>query len=424
MIRKKTLSIFIVITLLLLGSTIGLYIVTFNKDPYVPSVKGEPVAIDTHATSESVSSLTDAINIFSCSLFEKLCNEREGNHFFSPYSVFVALSMTYEGAKNATADELHDMLRFPQNNDTMLCSFGRIYNLLNQKKQYTLNTANALWVKHNYPFLPSYLDFIEHYYMGKATEVDFNDPLTSSQLINDWVSEQTNGKITDLVTADSIDPLTALILTNAIYFKGTWVYEFDPDLTTDAEFRLPSDEIITVPMMHTSKEISCNYTENEDVQILELPYKGDKVSMIVILPKRNDITVAERMITPTTLSMFIHNLHDRSVDVSMPKFLFKTEYSLKNTLIDLGLNVSFTPYADFSGMTGQKDLCIDKVVHKAFIEVNEEGTEAAAATSVQMVLTSIPETTRFTADHPFVFLLYHKETGMILFMGRVIDPSS
>jgi len=424
MIRKKPISILFIIILLIFGSTIGLYYISFNQNLTVPSIRGEPLAIDIHATSESVSSLTDAINNFSCNLFEKLCNDREGNHFFSPYSVFVALAMTYEGSKNYTADEFHDVLSVPQNNDTMLCSFGRIHNLLNQKKQYTLKTANALWIKHDYPFLSSYLDFIEHYYMGKATEVDFKDPFASSQLINDWVSEQTNGKITDLVTADSIDPLTTLILTNAIYFKGTWIYEFDPNLTMDADFRLPSADVIKVPMMHTAKEISCNYTENEDVQIIELPYKGDTVSMFVILPKKNDITLAEHMITSTDVSMWTQNLYERSLDVSLPKFLIKTEYSLKNTLIDLGLNVSFTPYADFSGMTGQKDLYIDKVMHKAFIEVNEEGTEAAAATSVHMLLNSVPETTQFTADHPFVFLLYHKEARMILFMGRVIDPST
>ena len=420
MLRKKTLSILFVTLLLLIGVGIGLYFSVFNSN--LP-VKGQPLAIDTNATSESVASLSDSINIFSCDLFEKLCEDHSKNQFFSPYSIFVALAMTYEGAQNETAEELYELLHFPQQNDTMLCSFGRIYNLLNQKKEYTLNTANALWVKQDYPFLPSYLDFIENYYMGKATEVDFTDAESSAELINGWVSEQTNGKITDLVTPDSIDPLTALILTNAIYFKGTWVYEFDPDKTVDSDFQTLSGETVTVPMMHTPSDLSFNYSETDDVQIIELPYKGEKVSMIIILPKENNISLAEKMVNSEDMSTWIQNLHEQSVEVSMPKFTCKTEYSLKNILIDMGLNVSFTPFADFSGMTGQKDLSIDKVLHKAFVEVNEEGTEAAAATSVHMVLTSVPQTTRFDADHPFVFLLYHKETGTILFMGEILDPS-
>jgi len=420
MFSKKIISIFSVILLIIItAATVCYYI---RNDP-IHSVKGESVAIDTNATSDSIASLSEAMNSFSCELFQKIHDDNPKNRFFSPYSIFVALAMTYEGAKEETADELNRLLHFPQQNDTMLCSFGRIYNLLNQKKDYTLQTANALWIKQGYPFLTEYLVFIEHYYMGKATEVDFSDPQGSSQLINNWVSEQTYGRITDLVTPGSIDPLTALILTNAIYFKGTWVHEFDHDATIESDFWTSPEETILVPMMHTSSEITCNYTETDDAQIIELPYKGEKVSMIIILPKENNIPSVETMITTSNISSWIQDFNDVSIGVSLPRFTFKTEYSLKDVLIDMGLDVSFTQDADFSGMTGQKDLTIDKVIHKAFIEVNEEGTEAAAATSVHMVLTSVPQTMRFIADHPFVFLIYHKETGTILFIGEVIDPS-
>jgi serpin B len=420
MIRRRTILIFFVAASILIASMTGIYFILWNDNQIV---KGEPLAIDTNATVESVASLSDDINSFSCDLFGNLCNDESKNHFFSPYSIFVALSMTYEGAEGQTAEELYNLLHFSQHDDTTLCSFGRIYNLLNQKKEYTLNTANALWIKEDYPFLPEYLNFIEHYYMGKATEVDFSDRDATSELINEWVSEKTNSKITDLVTPDSIDPLTALILTNAIYFKGTWVHEFDPEKTVDSEFRVSPVESVTVPMMTTDSDISCNYTETDTVQIIELPYKEEKVSLIIMLPKENNISLAEELVTPNMIPSILQEFHEESVRVSIPKFTFKTEYSLKETLSAMGLNISFTPAADFSGMTGQKDLSIDKVIHKAFIEVNEEGTEAAAATSVHMVLTSVPQTTQFIADHPFAFILYHKETGTILFMGEVNDPS-
>ncbi len=421
MFWNKTLSIVIVTIFVMAAVVTGFY---YTMDSSTSSVQGQPVAIDTNATAESVASLAEAINVFSCHLFQKLIGERGENHFFSPYSVFVALAMTYEGAQYETADELYQLLNVPQHNDTMLCSFGRIYNLLNQKKEYTLQTANALWVKEDYPFLPEYLNFIENYYMGKATEVDFTNPQSSSQSINNWASEQTNGKITDLVSPDSIDPLTALILTNAIYFKGTWIHEFDPAATFNSDFEITPERTITVPMMHTSLEINCNYTETDDAQIIELPYKGEKISIIIVLPKENNISLAETMITPSNISTWVRDFNDILVDVSLPKFTFKTEYDLKKILIDMGLNTSFTQNADFSGMTGQKDLMIDKVIHKAFIEVNEEGTEAAAATTVHMVLTSVPQTIQFDANHPFVYFLYDRETGTILFMGEVVDPSN
>jgi len=420
MFQRKTPLILGLAIIIMLASITSIYYIMSNNPS---SVKGEPLAIDTYATVESVSSLSEAINDFSCNLFKEIGTKSDQNHFFSPYSIFVALAMTYEGAQDQTAEELNNLLLFPQNDETSLCSFGRIYNLLNQKKEYTLNTANALWVKMDFPFLEDYLNFIKNYYMGKATEVDFSNADSASKMINDWVASQTNNKITDLVSPDSIDPLTALILTNAIYFKGTWVHEFDPELTIDSDFELASGELVTVPMMHTDSEISCNYTETDDAQILELPYKGNTVSMIIILPKTNNISIAKETINPEIISSFVNDFSERSIDVSLPKFSTKTEYSLKETLIDMGLNVSFTPSADFSGITGHKDLFIDKVIHKAYIEVNEEGTEAAAATSVHMVLTSMPMTTTFHADHPFVFVLYHKETGTILFIGELNDPS-
>lgn len=381
-------------------------------------------AVDTYATDESVSSLSELINGFSFDIYNELIVGNDENIFFSPYSIFVALAMTYEGARSTTADEMFDVLGFPQNDTVNLCSFGRIYNLLNIDKEYTLNTANALWIKEGYPFLTEYLQFIENYYMGKSTEVDFTKSEEAANLINTWVEDNTGGKIKDLIDSSNLDAFTAMILTNAIYFKGDWLNQFDSDLTTDSYFELSDGSSASVPMMSFSdSDLEFNYLDNGDLQILELPYNGNDLSMIVILPKENNITAIEKMITLDNLTNWKDSMYATEVTVHFPKFTIETEYSLKEYLIDLGMNVPFSSaYADFSGMTGRKDLYIDKVKHKAFIEVNEEGTEAAAATSVEMKFTSTPDFLEFNADHPFIYLIQHKETDTILFMGRLSNP--
>ena len=388
-------------------------------------VKGEPLAIDTYATEESVALLSEAMDGFSFDLYAQLSNGTDqGNLFFSPYSVFVALAMTYEGASGDTADEMAAVLHVPQGNETMLCSFGRIYNLLNQDKEYTLSTANALWMKEGYPFLQSYLDYIDHYYMGKATPVNFSDASGATALINQWIEEQTKEKIKDLIAEGDIHPLTALILTNAIYFKGLWTYQFDVASTMDGDFKLSSGDVIQTPMMRYAESDMClNYSETEDVQILELPYKGDALSMIVILPKEKDLAEIEAHLDYETFTAWKENLTQQTVDVVFPRFTMETEFSLKDVLMALGMRTCFSMDADFSGMTGHQELFIEKVRHKAFIEVTEEGTEAAAATSVHMALKYAPSMIEFHADHPFLFLIQHKETGTILFMGRMTIPT-
>jgi serpin B len=212
-----------------------------------------------------------------------------------------------------------------------------------------------------------------------------------------------------------------MILTNAIYFKGLWEHEFDPDNTQDKDFEISPGNNKSAPMMSISKK-TFNYTETDDVQILELDYAGDDVSMILVLPKKNNISIAEKAVNPTALEEWKESFDKIEVDVTIPKFKLETKYDLKKYLQKMGMIVSFTSNADFSGMTGYKDLFIKKVAHKAFIEVNEEGTEAAAATGVIMQLTAVIDTVSFNADHPFLFLIQHKETGNILFMGKIVDP--
>ena len=388
---------------------------------FYPQVPSQPLAIDTYASEESVSTLSDYINDFSFDLYQRLNINNNENLFFSPYSIFVALAMTYEGSSNDTAEEMKNVLQFPQNNETLLCSFGRIYNLLNQHKEYTLSTANALWTQEGYPFLLNYLNFIDNYYMGKATDVDFSNAEIAAQEINQWVEKHTNGKIKDFLAGSDIHPLTKLILTNAIYFKGDWLYQFNREYTNELDFKISPDKTVKVPMMSLSGA-ELNYTENDYVQILKMPYKGEELSMIIVLPKENNITDVEKIINRDVLNSWLGSFSQTNVDVSLPKFTMETEYRLKEYLIDMGMQIPFTMDADFSGMTGNQDLYIEKVIHKAFVEVNEEGTEAAGATSVHVVLKSIPQSVIFNADHPFMFLIQHKETGTILFIGKVTNP--
>jgi len=418
--NNKVTRIIIISTITILLLTSILYIVIFSYS----TVTAQPRAVDTYATNESVENLSDLINNFSFKVYNQLISDNTENIFFSPYSIFVALAMTYEGARNETADEMHSVLEFPQNDTVTLCSFGRIYNLLNINKDYTLNTANAIWIKKGYPFLEEYLKFIENYYMGKTTEIDFNNPEEATKIINQWIEKNTGGKIKDLITKEDIHRYLTMILTNAIYFKGDWLNKFDKDLTTDKDFELSDGTIISVPMMTLYEtKLKFNYTETNDLQILELPYKGSKLSMIIVLPKENNISIAEKKLSRKNLYKWINSMNETNIEILLPKFKLETEYSLKNYLANLGMVSPFTLNADFSGMTGKKDLFIEKIKHKAFLEVNEEGTEAAAATSVHMALTALPEYTVFNADHPFIFLILHKETGNILFMGRLSNPA-
>ena len=380
------------------------------------------------ATLKDADSVVGANNQFALDLYSKYKSEK-GNIFFSPYSISTALAMTYEGAKGQTAEEMQDVFYFPENDDERRSGYAGLYNELNKKdKEYKLSTANALWAQQDFVFLDNYFDIVEEYYGGKVTNLDFIRKAEESRtIINDWVEDNTNDKIKDLIPSGVINSMTKLILTNAIYFKGEWVKQFNKDYTSDQDFRVASDEVVKVPMMQCAyDEAEFNYTENSELQILELPYSGDDLSMLIFLPKDDNITTFEDSITVERLTKWKKDLREQEVNVFIPRFKFETKYFMADTLKEMGMPTAFSAdSADFSGMTGKRDLFISAVIHQAFVEVNEEGTEAAAATAVVMELTSVAEPApipTFRADHPFVFMIQEKETGSILFMGRVSDP--
>ncbi len=419
---KKNQILSIIIALIIIGAAFFIAIqYQLSKD----ITEEEKISDDDTPTAVGNLSFNDAVNAFAFNFFKELNND--SNVFISPYSIFTALAMTYEGAKGETANEMADVLNVEQDNASFHEYMKNLYEVLNEKnEEYNVSTANALWVKENYRLLESYLDVIRNYYGGDATEVDFNNPEEAADIINKWVENNTNGLIKDLILPDYLNIMTVLILTNAIYFKGIWEVQFDPVNTTDRDFEISSSVSVKVPTMTlVDTDYFFNYTETDDLQILELQYSGDDLSMIILLPKDKDFSTVIDTVNEDSFSEWRESMVEKNVDIYLPKFKVETKYQLNEYLKQLGMVIPFTYSADFSGMNGYKELFISRVVHKAFIDVNEEGTEAAAATAVIMERLIIePSRIVFDCNHPFMYLIQHKQTGTILFMGTITDPSA
>jgi len=397
--------------------------------PYQPDQP--PKADDTGSTQQGIQEVVNANNQFAFEFYSEINKNEQGNIFYSPYSISAALAMTYEGAKGQTADEMKSVFHFPENN-VLRPNFAAIYNNINNKdKEYKLSTGNALWAQQDYPFLQDYLTTVEKYYGGKAANLDFDiETEKSRQTINTFIEEQTNYKIKDLIPQGALKSNAILVLTNAIYFKGTWVKQFDKKDTKDEDFSTNSGQRVKTPMMRlTGEDAEFNYAETDEIQILEMPYDGEDLSMLIILPKENNLGSIEKSLNSEKLTEWRNMLNEQRVDIYIPKFKFETKYFMKNTLIAMGMSTAFRDgAADFSGMidtTDTKDSpFIQDAIHQAFVEVNEEGTEAAAATAVIIGIESLgPRIPIFRADHPFIFVIQEKETGNILFLGRVSDPT-
>ena len=381
-------------------------------------------------------------NKFALELYAKL-RSSEGNLFFSPYSISTALAMAHAGARGQTEAQMARVLHFPviAKTGTELSStlipekqrfasmFGKIIKDLNnrgKKGGYELRVANALWGQEGYEFLEEFLELIETNYGGRLNEVDFVKAAeTARKTINTWVEKETNDKIKNLIQKGVLDSMTRLVLTNAIYFKGNWARQFKEDRTKDAPFTLANGKKVDVAMMNQTAEF--NYMETEDFQGLGLPYVDDELSMIILLSKEFDgLDEFEKTFTAENISKWLGKLRNRKVIVSIPKFKMTSQFALASVLKSMGMIDAFSPNADFSGMNGRRDLFISAVIHKAYVDVNEEGTEAAAATAVTMKLTSVgpAQIPVFRADHPFLFLIRDNHSGSILFIGRVMNPNS
>jgi len=375
----------------------------------------------------------EADNRFAFDLYAKLRHDQNltgRNLFFSPYSISTAFALTYEGARSVTADEIRTAFHLPADDQTRREGFAGLSADLNRGS--TIRTANALWANANYSFLPEYTGTAKKYYAADTRNLDFGkDPEGSRAVINGWVENQTEGKIQELLPVRSLDPLTALVITNAVYFKGSWEKEFNKAKTGNSSFWVSRDRDIDVPMMYLwDKDALYQYGETGGVRILKLPYSnssGKKLSMLVLLPESESLDPAENLITEWGLTQVRGSLEPRKVEISFPKFSIDATYNLPKTLSAMGMPAAFSSAADLSGMDGTHLLYVDKAIHKAHIEVNEEGTEAAAASVVvvrQKGGPSSPDTPlSFRADHPFVFLIQDDDTDNILFIGRVVNPA-
>ena len=378
--------------------------------------------------TNDLAGLTGGNTAFALDLYARL-KSADGNLFFSPYSISTCLGMTYAGARGATAAQMAQTLHFDTNPLRLGAAFGELQQQLNnepEKKGIELNLANGLWGLQDHPFLPTFLKLAQQSYDAHWEQVDFRSHAEAVRTeINDWVDRQTKGKITGLIAPGLLGPATRLVLVNAIYFKGSWMRKFDERATTQAPFTVTPKQKPEVALMNLTADFK--YAEVDGLQLLELPYAGDELGMVVLLPPEPEgLNSVEARLNSQALNRWLAQAREQKVAVSLPKFKLAAQFSLAQPLAEMGMTDAFSLQADFSGMDGERDLFLSAVVHKAFVEVNEAGTEAAAATAVVMRSNAVMRprpTPVFRADHPFLFLIRDRHSGSILFLGRLVDPT-
>ena len=372
------------------------------------------------ASEETMHTLAHSNNAFAWDLYAQLKSE-EGNLFFSPYSISAALAMTYAGARGATAKQMADTLHFTLDQEALPPAFHDLahhLDTLQQNGALTLETANSLWIEQTIKLQQAFTEIIQAYYDANLFQVDF---ITASEAcraqINEWVANHTEHKIPALLQAGDVTQETTLVLTNAIYFKADWLNPFDEQDTREDEFWTGENSSISVPTMHLKGNFE--YTEDKLAQVAVLPYAGEEFYMILALPWDKDgLAELEEQLQPGVIDAWIEGLIPQKLDLALPKFTMRSRFSLLETLQKMG----FTDSSDFSGIS-TPSLPLTKIIHEAFIDVNEQGAEAAASTAVAFGR-SLPRYLDFYADHPFLYFIYDSTSKSILFIGRVTDPSA
>jgi len=402
-----------------------LIIIPFHRETSIP-----------FTASPEVKSAVEGNTAFALDLYQKL-KDQPGNLFFSPYSISTSLAMTYAGAQGQTESEMAKALHFNLAQTNLPMAFGALGARMNQIQRWnriTLTTANSLWCQQDYRFTDAFLDLVHKYYDAEARHVDFKrSPQAASSEINQWVERKTKGKIKDVVEPGQFADLTQLVLCDAIYFKGKWLKQFKVSDTKPAPFHVTTNETVTVAMMYQHSEFKMAYSEDNTFELLELPYSGNDLSMIILLPdtmaglldiERSSLSELEQKLTPHNLRDWLAKLDQASPHktwVALPRFTTTQSFELAKELKSMGMPSAFNDSANFSGMDGTTNLFVSDVVHKAFVEVNEAGTEAAATTLVLVKTKSMSG--RFIVDHPFIFLIRENGSGTILFLGRIVDPT-
>ena len=384
------------------------------------------------ATEAELTDLVSGNSAFAFDLYRTLA-ARDGNLFYSPYSISLAIAMTYAGARGETERQMADTLRILLPQDTLHSTFNALdleiasrgkSPELEEGEAFRLKIANAVWSQEDHGFLEEFLNVLSESYGTGVRPVDFRgSPEESRITINDWVAESTEDRITDLFPPGIINELTRMVLTDAIYFNARWQYVFEERRTRQDAFHLLDGSSIDVPMMNTTEEFG--YAKGEEYQVVDLPYVGGELSLTLMLPDRGRFSEFEERLDAAFVRRIIEGIKDRQVDLKMPRFEFESQFRLSETFKGMGMVNAFDPAtAEFSGMDGRScsGLClfIREIVHKAFVSVDEEGTEAAAATGVATQNTSAkPEPIEVTVDMPFIFLIRDRGTDAVLFVGRV-----
>ncbi len=356
---------------------------------------------------------------FGIELLSNLSVSKEGNILLSPLSIWLAMAMLYEGANGSTAEEIARVLHFPENKSLLRENINWfLENFGNHTENYTLKIANSLWVQEGFPVKERYIEILKEFYYAYFQLLDFRGaPEKARDIINGWIENETNGKIKNFFSPESITPATVAVLVNAIYFHGFWSYQFNESLTKKEPFYSSSGKIM-VDMMHISEEFK--YTEDHDTQVLEMPYKGGNFSMVIVLPKKSTLNISLK-----NLEKWRRELHLVKANVSFPKFKLDEKFSVKDILEGMGIREVFNPSADLSDM-GPGGIFASDVFHETYISVDEKGTEAAAVTGIP-IYSAIPPPlphVEFRVDHPFLFIIEDRSTGAIFFMGWVDEPAA
>jgi len=381
--------------------------------------------------SSDLNTLVTGNTEFALDLYHQLQKDK-GNLFFSPYSISVALAMAYAGARGATERQMADTLSFTLSQENLHPGSNALGLALARRGEgavgrhgepFRLHIANALWGQTGYSFLPQFLDLLAENYDAGMRLVDFlHNPEGSRSTINRWVSRETERKIEDLIPRDLLTPQVRLVLTNAIYFDAAWENKFKKEATRPGPFKLLDGTEVTVDMMRQFDYLA--YAEGEGYQAVELPYDGGELSLVVLLPVQGGFTEFQDSLDATRVTAIVKAIQPREVRLTMPRFAYESAFNLGHALRDLEMRDAFAwNVADFSGMDGTRELFIRDVVHRALVRVDEEGTEAAAATAVVVAGAGAPShVLEVTVDRPFIFLIRDLKTGTILFLGRVLNP--
>ena len=426
--------VIVAICAVLVAASIALSSSTDTSSPTTPSQTAPPNALVTvdavsqNGTQRIPESISSANNQFAVDFYKQILDAEKGkNIFYSPASMYVAFSLLYEGAKENTAQQIEDVFGFESDAFARHNATAHALSSLNRDDDYaTLEMANALWIANWFVPYESYLDITRSTYLADSQTVDFLDEDDGVKRINDWAAEKTNDKIKEVITKDDVNGYTAMVINNAIYFKGTWLAQFPEEDTRESEFHTDTTHSVNADFMNIRGGF--NYTHSDGAQVLQMSYKGDRLSMLVILPDDPDMRQFEESLSAQQIQSWTDNLSNEEVIVSMPKFEASTNYQLNDPLIAMGMpDVFNATNADLSGIasTDGGNLYVSKATQDAYVKVNEEGTEAAAVTTIIIINESAqPPPPKFIADHPFLFVIQDDESGMILFMGRISNPTS